>query len=118
MSVFESQLLKIKDLEEREYQNRVSEVCLKQSTLAVLPTGLGKTVIALRVILKRLEIGKILFLAPTKPLAQQHANFFEKYLDMNIELFTGNIAPKERERLWENTDFIISTPQVLSLIHI
>mgnify|MGYP003327401794 CR=1 FL=1 len=77
MCVCESQLLKIKDLEEREYQNRVSEVCLKQSTLAVLPTGLGKTVIALRVILKRLEIGKILFLAPTKPLAQQHANFFE-----------------------------------------
>ncbi len=113
MSVFENRLLKIKDLEEREYQNKVSEVCLKQSTLAVLPTGLGKTIIALRVILERIEIGKILFLAPTKPLAQQHASFFEKYLDMKIELFTGNVAPKERERLWEITDFIISTPQVV-----
>ena len=78
-------LLKINDLEEREYQNKVSDVCLKQSTLAVLPTGLGKTIIALRVILERIQIGKILFLAPTKPLAQQHANFFEKYLNLNIE---------------------------------
>ena len=50
MSVIENQLLKINDLEEREYQNKVSDVCLKQSTLAVLPTGLGKTIIALRVI--------------------------------------------------------------------
>ena len=113
MSVIENQLLKINDLEEREYQNKVSDVCLKQSTLAVLPTGLGKTIIALRVILERIQIGKILFLAPTKPLAQQHANFFEKYLNLDIELFTGNVAPKEREKLWKTADFIISTPQVV-----
>ena len=113
MSVIENQLLKINDLEEREYQNKVSDVCLKQSTLAVLPTGLGKTIIALRVILERIQIGKILFLAPTKPLAQQHASFFEKYLNLDIELFTGNVVPKEREKLWKTADFIISTPQVV-----
>ena len=113
MNKFENQMLKVNDLEEREYQTKVSKVCLKQSTLAVLPTGLGKTVIALKVILERIRMGRILFLAPTKPLAQQHANFFGKYLKLNIELFTGNVPPKERKKLWKITDFIISTPQVV-----
>ena len=106
-------MLKTNSLEERDYQTDVSEVCLKQSTLAVLPTGLGKTVIALMVILERIRTGRILFLAPTKPLVQQHASFFEKHLNINIELFTGNVAPKEREKLWKEAEFVISTPQVV-----
>ena len=42
-------------LEERAYQRNVAAACLRESTLAVLPTGLGKTVIALQVMLERLE---------------------------------------------------------------
>ena len=39
-------LLQGPPLEERAYQRNVAAACLRDSTLAVLPTGLGKTVIA------------------------------------------------------------------------
>ena len=57
-------------IEEREYQRNIAEAALKRSTLVVLPTGMGKTVIAARVIAEVLRShgGTVLFLAPTKPL--------------------------------------------------
>ena len=71
MKTFEHKHLKGNPLEDRDYQSNISEACLKQSTMVILPTGMGKTVIALRVILERLNVGPILLMAPTKPLAQQ-----------------------------------------------
>ena len=67
-------------LERRLYQEAIAAECVKRSTLVVLPTGLGKTVIALQVILSALDHGKVLFLAPTKPLAEQHHNFLRSRL--------------------------------------
>ena len=81
MKAFNHNFLKDGPLEDRQYQANISEACLEQSTLVILPTGMGKTVIALRVILERLERGQILLMAPTKPLAQQHADFLNKFLD-------------------------------------
>ena len=76
MKAFNHKFLKDGPLEDRQYQANISKACLEQSTLVILPTGMGKTVIALRVILERLERGQILLMAPTKPLAQQHADFW------------------------------------------
>ena len=67
-------------LERRLYQEAIAARCVKHATLVVLPTGLGKTVIALQVILSALDHGKVLFLAPTKPLAEQHYNFLRSRL--------------------------------------
>ena len=55
---------------------------LDANTLVVLPTGLGKTAVALIVAASRLynEGGKVLVLAPTKPLVEQHLRFFENLL--------------------------------------
>ena len=75
MKTFSHKFLKGDDLEDRQYQSNISKACLDQSTLVILPTGMGKTVIALRVLLERLEIGQILLMAPTKPLAEQHYDF-------------------------------------------
>ncbi|MEK6810844.1 MAG: DEAD/DEAH box helicase, partial [Candidatus Thermoplasmatota archaeon] len=63
-------------IEDREYQRNVAATCLEKSTLVVLPTGMGKTVIAARVIAEvlRRRGGRILVLAPTKPLVEQHAS--------------------------------------------
>jgi len=114
MSVISHNFLKRDDLEDRTYQSNISKACLEQSTLVILPTGMGKTVVALRIIIERLEIGKILLMAPTKPLAQQHFDFFNNFLKADVSLFTGAISPSERKPLWNSSQVIISTPQVIS----
>ena len=56
MNIFEHTLLKGQGLEDRAYQSNISKSCLKQSTLVILPTGMGKTVIALRIIVERAQL--------------------------------------------------------------
>ena len=114
MKTFEHKNLKGDSLEDRDYQSNISEACLKQSTMVILPTGMGKTVIALRVILERLHVGPVLLMAPTKPLAQQHAEFLEEHISSRVNLFTGAIPPLQREPLWKSSGIIVSTPQVVS----
>lgn len=58
----------------RDYQLKISEAALFQNTLVCLPTGLGKTFIAAVVMYNFYQwypAGKIVFLAPTKPLVAQ-----------------------------------------------
>lgn len=58
----------------REYQLKISEAALFQNTLVCLPTGLGKTFIASVVMYnfyRWYPSGKIVFMAPTKPLVAQ-----------------------------------------------
>src|SRR5207302_5033080 len=66
-------------IEAREYQRAIAKSALAANTLVVLPTGLGKTIVALLVAADRLTgypQSKILILAPTRPLVLQHAQFF------------------------------------------
>ena len=103
-------------IEQRLYQLALTSSALKGSCLIVLPTGLGKTIVALMVIAARLSEfgGKALILSPTKPLVEQHFNFFSHALpDCAVTMFTGSIPPKKRSEMWENADVIISTPQVI-----
>ncbi|MBU4138626.1 MAG: DEAD/DEAH box helicase, partial [Euryarchaeota archaeon] len=89
---------------------------LKKSTLIVLPTGLGKTVVALLVMVARLPKGKVMILSPTKPLVEQHAAFFRNTLNIppeEVVLFTGGTPPGKRALMWEKAKVIVSTPQVI-----
>lgn len=111
-------LIKPDMVEQRLYQLNLAGKALEGSSLIVLPTGLGKTIIALFVIASRLQRfgGKALILSPTKPLVDQHAAFFKKVMALpedEILAFTGSIAPAERERLWAQGKLIVSTPQVI-----
>src|SRR3970282_661894 len=110
-------LIRREKIEDREYQRNVSAACLGKSTLVVLPTGMGKTVIAARVIAEVLQRrgGRILVLAPTKPLVEQHAARFKDMLVVErIALLTGEATPpEERELLWRENKIIVSTPQVI-----
>src|SRR5881397_4276332 len=68
--------------EPREYQRRIAETATASNTLVVLPTGLGKTMIAILVAASRLEKfpeGKVLVMAPTKPLTLQHYESFRAH---------------------------------------
>ena len=58
----------------RDYQFSIVRRCLFTNTLVCLPTGLGKTFIAAVVMLnfyRWYPDGKIVFMAPTKPLVNQ-----------------------------------------------
>jgi ERCC4-related helicase len=105
-------------LEDRTYQERISATAVDQNTLVVLPTGLGKTTIALRVIaeyLRRVPTKSILFLAPTRPLVVQHARSVAKSLFAPEPLtLTGAIPPERRADLLHPPQVVVATPQVIA----
>ncbi len=109
--------IKPESLEQRAYQTNIAEAATQGSTLVVLPTGMGKTIIALLVIANLLQQTekKILFLSPTKPLVNQHASFLKTYLttDAPLTVFTGETPPAKRKQLWDQSHIIVSTPQVI-----
>ncbi|QLG28477.1 DEAD/DEAH box helicase [Halorarum halophilum] len=105
-------------IERRRYQIRLAETAKRGDTLVCLPTGLGKTTVSLLVTAHRLsEVGgKALLLAPTKPLVQQHAEFYREALavpDDEIVVFTGDVKPADRAALWDDARVVIATPQVV-----
>ncbi len=101
----------------RLYQETILDSCIKDNTLVVLPTGMGKTKIAILTAVNRLTKypnSKILFLTPTKPLANQIYNEFKNETSIKeINLFTGTVPPKKRESLWKESKIIVSTPQTI-----
>ncbi|MFB6101711.1 MAG: DEAD/DEAH box helicase, partial [Haloplanus sp.] len=105
-------------IERRRYQLELASDAREAHTLVCLPTGLGKTTVSLLVTAERLhEVGgTALFLAPTKPLVQQHAQFYREALtipDDEITVFTGEVRPDDRATLWEESRIVIATPQVV-----
>ncbi len=111
-------LIKENTIERRMYQISIAATALIKNTLVVIPTGLGKTTIAALVIASRLlnEDGKVLFLAPTKPLVEQHARFLRKVLKIEEEKIislSGEVEPEKRKELWRDAKIIVSTPQVI-----
>lgn len=103
-------------VEERRYQVAMADGCLRQNTLIILPTGLGKTVIALKVCAEVLSTGKkVLMLAPTKPLVDQHNTTFSKWLPYtDIQTVNGNISPEKRKKIIAQAEMVISTPQCIA----
>jgi ERCC4-related helicase len=103
-----------KTVRERTFQIDIAEKAKKENTLVVLPTGLGKTVIAVLIAADIMKKGKIVMLAPTRPLVLQHHASFTDMLTMESSIIlTGKTAPEKRVDLWNNHQFIFSTPQVV-----
>lgn len=113
-------------IEARKYQEVIADKCINRNSLVVIPTGLGKTIIAVLVAAKTLEEfppnSKIIMMAPTRPLINQHFNSFEDFLTVSKDKFvvlTGKIPPEKRAEYFENNQIIFFTPQTLrnDLIH-
>ncbi|MFB6292853.1 MAG: DEAD/DEAH box helicase [Halonotius sp.] len=114
----EHPLLADEFIEERLYQLQLADAAKQGHTLICLPTGLGKTTVNLLVTAERLQSvgGTALLLAPTKPLVQQHAEFYREALqipDDEIVVFTGEVRPEDRADLFESARVVIATPQVV-----
>lgn len=114
---FEHPLIRKDSVQLRDYQVELARSASRSSTLLVLPTGLGKTVVAAMVIAEVLQRkgGKVLFLAPTRPLVEQHQRTLEAMIEgKRIALMTGEVEPGERQLIFLENDIIASTPQVVS----
>jgi Fanconi anemia group M protein len=70
----EKKYIQKNSVEKRDYQINLANQAMNENCVVVLPTGLGKTTIALHVIAEYLsnESVGILFLAPTRVLVNQH----------------------------------------------
>ncbi len=105
-------------LENRLYQERIAETANRHNTLVVLPTGLGKTAIALRVIAEHLLVyptRSVLVLAPTRPLVVQHARSVAESLFAPAPVvLTGTLAPDRRLALLAPPQVVVATPQVIA----
>ena len=101
-------------IEEREYQVNLANQAIDENCIVVLPTGLGKTAIALQVIAEYLSkgTGGVLFLAPTRVLVNQHFEFLKSNLTLDdISIITGEDTIQKRGKLWNNS-VVCATPEI------
>uniref|UniRef100_A0A182R5E4 Dicer-2 n=1 Tax=Anopheles funestus TaxID=62324 RepID=A0A182R5E4_ANOFN len=117
----------MEDFAPRSYQTQLKEICMAKNTIVYLPTGSGKTFIALMVmkeisyqVQNKIEDGgkRTFFLANTVALAKQQAQFFVRHLPFNVKLYTSevNVDAWKSDR-WHKEfsegQIIISTAQIL-----
>ncbi|KAH9921943.1 P-loop containing nucleoside triphosphate hydrolase protein [Epithele typhae] len=86
----------------RDYQYNIVKNCLVENTLVAIPTGLGKTFIAGVVMLNFYNWfpeGKVVFVAPTKPLVAQQIDACHKTCGIpgnSAAELTGNVSADKR----------------------
>ena len=120
LEYFNGPFLKKNVIHYRHYQDNIVKKCKDKNNLVVLPTGLGKTIIGILLIANALikynGLGKVIVLAPTRPLVSQHKASCEKFLEIEKEKISsliGKIPPHKRINTFNNSRIIISTPQVI-----
>jgi Fanconi anemia group M protein len=119
MSYVEHPLIRPNSIEAREYQQLILSTAIRGNSLVVLPTGLGKTSLAMMVAayrLKKFPDGKILMMAPTRPLAMQHCQTFRRAMTLppeELQVLTGKVQPAQRERVWREAKLVFATPQIV-----
>ncbi len=114
MNFIRHKLIKSDSVELREYQTNLANDVKNQNSLIVLPTGLGKTTIALQVIADYMQngTGGVLFLAPTRVLVNQHYEFLkENLLIADIGIVTGEDLLSKRKKKWMNS-VVCATPEI------
>ncbi len=118
--VLDLTLFRADKAEPRSYQLLAAENALARgNTLVVMPTALGKTFVALLLAAHFLKTsgGKVLFLAPTKPLALQQAEKFRELIDVPSEeviVVTGEVKQGERANAYANARVVVGTPQTVA----
>ncbi|XP_068024449.1 Fanconi anemia group M protein-like isoform X1 [Melanerpes formicivorus] len=103
----------------RAYQLRMAHAALMANTLVCLPTGLGKTFVAAVVMYnfyRWFPSGKVLFLAPTKPLVAQQMEACASVMGIpagHMAEMTGGTQALNRRDLWTAKRVFFLTPQIM-----
>ena len=115
----EHPLIKKDTIESRLYQEVIVGNATNANTLVVAPTALGKTVIAALLAAHRLHLfpeTRILMISTTRPLVNQHADSFKRFLkieETGVNVFTGHTPPENRKNIWSESKVVCATPQVI-----
>jgi ERCC4-related helicase len=116
-----SPLIYNESIEFRAYQKNIADSAYDKNTLVILPTALGKTVIGMLVsahALYNYRRKRVLVIAPTRPLVQQHMISFFSVLKLSQDQLTevtGKTQPLARTAIWNNkaVRLIFATPEVV-----
>lgn len=104
----------------RSYQFNMVRSALLKNSLISLPTGLGKTFIAAVVMCnyyRWFPDGKVIFLAPTRPLVAQQIEACYQITGFNAEdlcELTGQLKADQRRKYWAQKRIFFITPQVMT----
>ena len=116
-----SPLIYEESLEFRAYQKNIADSAYNKNTLVIIPTALGKTVIAILVSAHALynhRRKRVLVDTPTRPLVVQHMKSFFSVLKISqnqLTEVTGKTQPLARTAIWNNKDvrLVFATPEVV-----
>ena len=114
-SYVQKKYIKKDTVELRDYQKHLAMYAKDKNTMVVLPTGLGKTVVALHIIADHLENKQtpVLFLAPTRVLVGQHQNFLLANTTIaDIIMITGESTIEKRRKQWDANSIVCATPEI------
>lgn len=116
-----SPLIYNESIEFRAHQKNIADSACNKNALVILPTALGKTIIAILVSAHALynhRRKRVLAIAPTRPLVMQYMkSFFTvlKILQDQLTEIIGKTQPLPRTAIWNNKDIRLTfaTPEVV-----
>ena len=103
-------------VEARAYQLEAVDEALSGSMLLVMPTAAGKTAVIWMMISEKLaKGGKVIMIAPTVGLVEQHIRSLRDVLNIEDRIIsiTGQIPPSKRIEKWEGARVVVATPKVV-----
>ncbi len=102
-------------LRPREYQIEALKWALtRDGAVLGLPTGSGKTLIAVmwvRELLSKRKVRKVLILEPTRVLVEQVSKYFRDVANLEAIPIYGVIPKKHRVTLWRKAVIAVATPE-------
>jgi len=108
---------RLRKIKPRSYQEEASKWALsRRNAVVVLPTGSGKTLIAIIWAINLLntgEVGKILFLEPTRFLVEQISKYISKVSNVEATPIHGVFERRERKDRWRKSIIAVATPEVV-----
>lgn len=102
-------------IKEMVFQKRLADRCIERNSLIVLPEGFGKTTIAALVAARVLEHGKkVLYLTPTRPLAERAFHTISSIMNnTKMAMLQKTMDRDDRADAIRFADLVISTPQCI-----
>lgn len=114
-------LFNVSTINPREYQAVIFHRAKLENLMVIIPTGMGKTLIAAFLAAHFLDkwngVQKIIFLAPIRPLINQHYISCQKMITIPPSKFcilTGQIMGNQRIALFKNATILYMTPETLA----